>query len=194
MSTVFLLDPLVCLGKPDLYLKVNQQLQGYFDRVGRAMRPAEKILVAWIPAAPTPTPLDLLVYFTPVEYSVVSRFFGKPVDPLAVSHWGYTQFQTANGRVTVAASEVYAKSLEPDLLAKLAFHELMHNKLVTGNGLHTRNGLAQATVGPNTDLSAENIADLAAAMHNPVPQWTGGVDLLLSARRLRDAGDPLWYL
>jgi hypothetical protein len=35
---------------------------------------------------------------------------------------------------------------------------------------------------------------MAAVMRNPVPQWTGGVAIMLAARQRRDAGDPLWYL
>jgi hypothetical protein len=63
-----------------------------------------------------------------------------------------------------------------------------------GNALHARDGLAQATVGAGTNISARNIADLAGAMRNPVPQRAGGVALMLSARQRRDAGDPLCYL
>jgi hypothetical protein len=189
-----LLDPLVCLGKPDLYMAVNRQLQGYFDRVGQAMQPAQKIVVSWTPGTPQLTAQDLLVYFTPVEYSVVSRFSGRAFDPLAVTHWGYTNFKMANGRVTEAASEVYAKSLDTDTLAKLAFHEMMHSKLSLGQPLHSRNGLAQATVGSGTVLTAENVRDMAGAMRNAVPQWTAGISLMLAARQRRDSGDPLWYL
>lgn len=194
MPIVFLVDPLVCIAKLQLYMDIQRQLQGYFDRVGKAMHPPQKITVGWIPATPTVTPQDLLVYFTSTDYSVVSRLAGNKFDPLAVSHWGFTDFRMKNGVVTIAGSEVYTKSLQSDVLAKLAFHELMHNKLTLGNEMHSHGGLAQATVGPQTDITQRNIAEMAAAMPNAVPQWTDGVAMMVAARLRREAHDPLWYL
>lgn len=195
MPTVFLIDPMTCLGKPELYSAISGKLQVYFDLIGQAMRPADKIVVTWTKAVPALTPQDLFVYFTPLEYSVVSRFAGKPFDPQAVTHWGYTYMKRGpNGSITEAASEVYPKSLDAESLAMLAMHESMHNKLGLGNEMHSRNGMAQPTVGPGTKFTPQNVNDLAAVMRNPRPQWTGGVALMVAAKRQQELGDPLWNL
>lgn len=192
MPNVLLLDTLVCIGKPDLYAKISNKLQTYFDAVGKAMKPADKISVSWAQGTPQPAPQDLLVYFTSPEFSVVERFAGKPAN-MATDGW--TSFNTgADKRVTEVASEVYCKALDPDLLANLAFHEIMHNKLAIGNELHRRNGLAQATVGPETKLTPQNSSDVAAAMRNAHPQWTGGIALLVTAKARRDSGVDLWFM
>src|SRR5262245_16639404 len=194
MPFIYLVDPLVCLGKPELYIAVIRNLHGYFDRVGQAMTPKETFEEVFIPATPQPTPQDLLVYFTSTEYSVVSRFAGTKFDPLATGHWGYTKFKP--GKVREAASEVYVHLLDADVLAKLAFHELMHNKLgLAGDddsvkdpkkNLHAgRNGLALRDLGPETNLTKENVTEMARAMRDPVLQWTDGVGLMLAARQLR---------
>lgn len=191
MPNVFLVDPLVCIGKPELYVKITNTLQSYFDAVGRAMRPAGKITVSWEQGSPQPTKQDVLVYFTSPDFSVVSKFAGTPANP---SSDGWTFMKTVDNRVSEVASEVYCKALDSDFLAKLAFHEIMHNKLGIGNELHKRNGMAQATVGPDTKLTPENSRDLAAAMPNAHPQWTGGVALLVTAKSRRDAGDFFWNM
>jgi hypothetical protein len=192
MPNVFMVDPLVCIGKPELYVKISNTLQSYFDAVGKAMRPADKITVSWDQGTPAPAPQDLLVYFTSPEFSVVERFAGTPAN---LGADGWTFYKTgADKRVTEVASEVYCRALDPDFLAKLAFHEIMHNKLAIGNELHKRNGLAQETVGPDTKLTPENSRDLGAAMRNAHPQWTGGIALLVTAKARRDAGSDLWYM
>lgn len=120
MYRVHLIDPLVCIARSDLYLAINRQLQGYFDRVAKRLARPEQVLVAWIPAEPEPKDNELLVHFTSEEYSVVSRFSGNKFDPAGMSHWGYTQMKTVNGKVVEAASEVYVKMLDADILSKLA--------------------------------------------------------------------------
>lgn len=194
MYRVYLVDPLVAIGKPALYLDVQRRLQEFFDQVSRAAPRSEQIMVQWMPATPAPQPRELLVYFTSEEFSVVSRFNGARFDPAGMSHWGYTQMKTINGRVTEAASEVYVKFMDADMLAKLAFHECMHNKLGTGQDLHRQGGLAAATVDAGSRLIADNIQRMAAALNNPVPQWTGGIQVLLTAKQRRDGGDSFWYL
>jgi hypothetical protein len=84
--------------------------------------------------------------------------------------------------------------LDAEVLARLAFHECMHNKLRLGNETHGRGGLASASVSADTQLTEQNVANMAAAMKTAVPQWPEGFGFLLDRRVRRDAGDQLWYL
>lgn len=197
MKVVFLADPLVAIGDSGKYLAINRLLQSHFDKVAARLNPPDRIVVVFIPATPAPTPFDLLIYFVPIELSVVSVFAGRPRDPLIDDGDGFTQIKTrtANGVTsTTAASEVYTKTLDPEILAALAFHEGMHNRLALGNGMHSRNGMAQAVLGPGASVSEENAVQMAAAFRTPVTQWPEGVAILLNRRQRRDSGDPLWYL
>ena len=197
MSSVFLVDPLVAIGSVKLYTDIIRTLQGHFDKVSARLRPPSRIVVAFIPAVPSPTPFDLLIYFVPTEVSIVSLFAGRSRNPLLDDGDGFTSIKTvtANGVTTAsAASEVYTKTLDPKILAALAFHEGMHNRLAIGQSLHTRGGMAQATVGDATIVTDENATQMAAAFGTRVTQWPDGVSPLVNKRIRRDNGDPLWYL
>jgi hypothetical protein len=197
MSSVFLVDPLVAIGSLTSYMNILRILQGHFNRVAARMSPASRIQVAFIPAVPSPTPFDLLIYFVPTEISIVSQFNGGPRNPLTDDGDGFTAIKTrtVNGVTTKsAASEVYTKTLDPAVLAALAFHEGMHNRLAIGNGMHTRTGMAQAAVGAGTQVTDENAIQMAAALGTPVTQWPDGVLPLVGRRLRRESGDPLWYL
>jgi hypothetical protein len=194
---VNLLDPLVTIGDPAKYIEINRTLQGHFDKVAALLKPPDKILVAFTPATPTPTTSDILIYFAPIEFSIVASFAGRKRDPLLDDGDGFTSIRTATvGRVTTtsAASEVYLKTFDSGLLAALAFHEAMHNKLALGNELHKRNGMAQEVVSAQTQVTRENAQQMAAAFRNPVTQFPRGVAVGLSAKARRDSGDPLWNL
>jgi hypothetical protein len=192
MLFVYLLDPLVTIGNPAQYAKITEKLQGHFNRVAALLTPPDSILVGFIPATPTPTTSDILIYFSPIEYSIVAAFAGRSRDPLLDDGDGFTAF--TRGTVPAAASEVYVKMFDSDLLAALAFHEAMHNKLTIDQALHSRDGMAQAVVGQNTQVSPTNARQMAAAFRNPVTQWPGGVALGVARRLRRDSGDPLWNL
>jgi hypothetical protein len=197
LSSVFLVDPLVAIGSVKLYLEINRLLQGHFDKVSARMKPPSRIVVAFIPAVPSPTPFDLLIYFVPTEISIVSQFAGRSRNPLLDDGDGFTSIKTAtaNGVTTAsAASEVYTKTLSAKVLAALAFHEGMHNRLAVGQALHGKNGMAQATVDDSTIVTDENANDMAAAFRTRVTQWPDGVAPLAARRVRRDNGDPLWYL
>jgi hypothetical protein len=190
MPSVFLNDILEVF-KPTTRSGIQTQLQGYFDRVGAALNPKEPITVSWSNTLPAVKPEDLILYYCPTEYSVVGEFSGEKFDPLSRAHWGYT-FMKGDSNET--ASEVYAKNLLVDTMAKLAFHELMHNKLHMGADLHKKNGLASATVDDTTDLTPQNITDMAAVIKRARPQWTGGYAKLASRKDRRDHGDDFWYM
>jgi hypothetical protein len=200
MIRVYLSDPLVCIGRSDLYLAIQRITQGFFDRIAKRLPGGERIVVLFPPAPPdNVTVQDLIVYFTPTEFSVVARLTHETIDPLATRHWGLTASERPGitpqpGTAVKRASEVYPRMLDAEVLARLAFHECMHNKLRLGNEMHARGGLASASVGADTQLTEQNIADMAAAMKNPVPQWPEGFGILLDRRVRRDAGVDLWYL
>jgi len=72
-------------------------------------------------------------------------------------------------------SEVYTAHTSPPYLAKLVFHEALHNKLRKDNRLHDRqSGLAAASVGESTTATKKNYALMASAIEKNVPQWLGG--------------------
>jgi hypothetical protein len=192
MLWVYLVDPLVAIGDPAKYREINLALQGHFDRVAARLNPRDAIRVAWIPAVPKPTNSDILIYFAPSEYSFVSEFAGRKHDPLLDDGDGWTVIKPGNP--PSAASEVYIKTLDSQLLAALAFHEAMHNKLTQGNAMHGGDGMAAAVVAPSTQVSATNADRMAAAFRTPVRQWPDGVQSGVNRRQRRDSGDPLWNL
>jgi len=194
VPTVFLVDPLVAIGSVKLYSEIITTLQGHFNNVAAQMQPPARIQVAFIPAVPQPTPFDLIIYFVPIEISIVATFAGRRRDPLLDDGDGFTFIKGIGGPSPSAASEVYTKTLDPKLLAALAFHEGMHNRLMLGQPMHNRTGMAQATVTPSTTVTPENASQMAAAFKTRVTQWPDGVMPLVHRRQRRDSGDPLWYL
>ena len=179
--------------KPDIILGVNRILQGYFDKVVRAhdAMPGKKKLgdarVTWLAFTPTVQPNELLVYLLPLGSKMVKDQrlgVGTP----SPGHDGFTALYTGGAS---AGSEVYDRfSNNAALIANLMFHEFMHNKLnLNDDLLHRRNGLAARSVGPNTQLSPENIHDMAAALDVKRPQWVDGLKLI-SARSMMSDNDP----
>ena len=196
MIRIILSDPLVSIGRTDVYMSISRMMQGFFDKVAQRMTPKDKIQVLFPAGGFQATDLDIIVYYTPMDFSVVSRLVNEKVDPLRVKHWGWTASERPSGSAGNAhlkrASEVYAKMIDAEVLAKLAFHEAMHNKLRQGAELHAGGGLASAGVGSDKSLSDDNIAAMAAAMRTPVKQWPEGFEVLRQARLRRDANDPFW--
>ena len=191
MKFVYLVDPMAAIGSLSRYSEVMGALQGHFDKV--AARLKDRILVAFIPAVPTPTTHDLIIYFVPPEISIVSQFAGRPRNPITDDGDGFTSIKTsASGGVT-AAAEVYVNTTNGKLLAALAFHEAMHNRLALGNRLHARDGMAQAEVTPDTSVTPANASQMAAGFARSIKQWPDGVLPLVNRRIRRDGGDPLWY-
>ncbi|HVM86758.1 MAG TPA: hypothetical protein VMT76_01130 [Puia sp.] len=154
---------------------------------------AGAINISWITNASgiIITDTDLLVYVvSSYSDSLVIHFPTNPtIDP---SLNGLTVFQTttSNGRVVSkkSASEVYYDKSPNDvvLLAKLIFHESMHNKLVMGNEMHDQSGgLAQETITANTQLSSADIQRWRNNWNNRVNQWPEGFGFIPAP------GDPL---
>lgn len=124
-------------------------------------------------------PHDIVIYFLPsIKSSFISNTF--KAQPLHNSGSGGT-FPSPSGMIT----EVYLNAMEGDnsysrLVAKLAFHECMHNKLdaptpatvVDIHGAAGGNGLASVNINNGTELTPANIALMASALHKSVPQYT----------------------
>jgi hypothetical protein len=116
---------------------------------------------------------EMLVYFMPPNLSIVKNvpnMIGSP-------NLGADGTTAPNA----GASEVYVKSDHPLFLAKIAFHELMHNRLRLSNAeLHGQGGLASASIQANTPLTPANIQSMAKVIADPITQWTEGIDILAS--------------
>jgi len=171
---------------------IQKQVQGYFNQVvarhDAAAGPKGKkhggAIVRWITGPTVVGNSELLVYMMPFNYTVAKSGRLETGAP-PPDHDGLTH-PMADG----VASEVYLHTSDTDILAKLIFHEAMHNKLAMGNEMHPKAGLAASPVGPNSALSQPNIADMAAALDRDRPQWTAGIQLLISESQRSD-NDPL---
>ncbi|MBS1948741.1 MAG: hypothetical protein JST47_13340 [Bacteroidetes bacterium] len=147
---------------------------------------AGQMNVSWITSATgvNITDTDLLVYVvSSYSYSLIKHFPTNPtIDPTSN---GLTAFQTNPKK---AASEVYLDSClnDTDLLAKLIFHESMHNKLLMGNEMHDKSGgLAQETISASTQLSSADIQRWKSNWNKKVNQWPEGFGFIPAP------GDPL---
>lgn len=116
-----------------------------------------------------------IVWLVPdVGKSVVKRV--RKISP--PSHLaGFTSINP-NGSI----AEIYVNKMEGAAnQAKMAFHELMHNKLAIGNQLHAseyglglNKEMLDGTTAFSSFLDAENIKKMAPALAKPVPQWVPG--------------------
>jgi hypothetical protein len=176
----------------DAFNDVGNRLQAHFQRV--VAHPACPFTsIAWYPghAGMTLAPGELLVYFVASSSdSVVTAAGGQLTD---LNPGGVT-WASPTGMI----SEVWLRGspLHPNaaplsdpnyqqLLANLAFHELMHNKLDASNtgavldDIHFQGGggLASATVNANSHLTPQNIALMAPNLARPIPQYTAAANV-----------------
>ena len=79
------------------------------------------------------------------------------------------------------ASEVYVDNTDAKLLARVAFHELLHNRLQMGNEMHKDDGLRSGKeINSSTPLTNGNKKDMAAGIGAKVPQWNAGLSMFSS--------------
>ena len=113
---------------------------------------------------------ELLVYVVQSELRSVLRSI---TDPSNVDGGGLTKgFKSGE-----MGAEVYAVHTSPPLLAKLVFHEALHNKLKLSNeALHgkQKSGLAAAGVGEGSEPNTRDYTLMRKALESSVPQWLGG--------------------
>lgn len=119
---------------------------------------------------------DVVVYFVADPSKSVSKAANAP-SPTGSNLGGWT-VQSANGVVC----EVYVDGNLPAVrLAKIAFHEIMHNKLDVGSrvlsNLHTGGGggLAKPPTNEWTALTTANKTFLANNLFKPVRQYTAAM-------------------
>jgi hypothetical protein len=188
---IFLVDPYRVLFPNNAWADVRTQLNLLFDPVIGYAGGFEGALVKYSNGIVSPAPNELLVYVMPPGKSIVAR------SPNARQQNDPTADGTTN--FIAGASEIYATNInKPVLKAKLAFHELMHNKLRLGqttahgpDGLHTtQDGLGMATIGEDTPLTRKNIVTMAKDLAKPVPQWTAGIQIVLTG--MHDNQSPFY--
>jgi hypothetical protein len=168
----YMVDPLNAL-KDGLGPAVQKELQTLFQTIVAASKVFSSNTVIFTPTAASPAGHGLLVYFMPSKTSVVKHVPKTPA--LDLTNDGNTVY-------AAGASEVYVAKKDSALLARLALHELMHNRLKLGNDLHTQGGMAAQTIGPSTQLNATNIKTMAAVLDKSITQWTDGIALLNSGK------------
>jgi hypothetical protein len=122
-------------------------------------------------------PGDLVIRLTTKSDSVIMKKYGSSAVNKDTS--GATK-DTGSGVCSEAWLEGAAGDPDvPQLVARLAFHELMHNKLDATNSkdIHASpddgTGLAQSPVASGTSLSATNKKNMALALGSMIAQFTG---------------------
>jgi len=162
----FMVDPLGAL-KGNLANGIQSQLALLFSPVISNFYEGNWVYFTADQASPMNN--ELLVYFMPSGQSIVQMLPGLSQTADFTSD-GWTAWVGS-----LVASEVYVSQSDPVLLAKLAFHELMHNRFLQGNSMHSQqDGLGATSIGPSTPLTPTNIRTMAAVIQNPSQQWGAG--------------------
>lgn len=154
---------------------VGNHLRDMFQKViDHASCPFERFHYSWERGVVQQT--DIVLYFLASQADSIIKDKYKAV-PKHNSGSGGT-FPSAGGML----SEVYLRAMEGDfaysrLVAKLAFHECMHNKIDAAPGstvldIHNGDGLAAATISNGTDLTDANISQMASNLGRKVIQHT----------------------
>jgi hypothetical protein len=170
----FMVDPLGAL-PAGLGTAIQPQLALLFSPIVGADNFFENNWVFFDPNAAAPMGHELLVYFMPAGKSIV-KSAPNVQGPIDLSAEGNTAYGAG-------ASEVYVKSNDAVLLAKLAFHELMHNRLKQSNQqLHPQGGLAAAKLSGSSTLNTRNIQSMAAVLRQPITQWIAGISILKNGK------------
>jgi hypothetical protein len=121
--------------------------------------------VAMVDKPPALTRRDVLVYVVPSSMdSVVAHRFKCSTDGNGATGW--TSAETA--------SEIYLSGIrDSSALARLIFHEILHNKLHYSDAkLHPLGGLAGNPIGDH--LTTRNKQLMQTAFQKAQTQWTGG--------------------
>jgi hypothetical protein len=199
---VYLCDILGGIPDSKMKLELNSILAGYFNRVASRTHYGSAF-VRWLADRKPPVqPHELLIYFMDSTTSILQVMRGgKLAGTLGFGdHWGFTDTDPVSGKT---GSEVYNRSTDVRVLANLAFHEAMHNKLGFSNRrLHNGNGLRGSPFRSDADpggvvtdttlLTEDNIVAMSGALNKSVPQWTDGIEFLITRGQLKAAGDPMW--
>lgn len=178
----------VCFGNPK-HLKYQWQALVHetvklFVPVIKASKKFKRVHVYSTMQRPKLLPQDILIYVLPNKPSgIVGSHFGvNSGGPDGHTAWG------ADG----IGSEVYKRSWNPRMLARLAYHEAMHNKLKKGDAMHSHGGLAGSPIYEDTKDTQANIKRFAEALGKNRHQWTGGWDVAKPSEDINlNSDDPL---
>jgi hypothetical protein len=151
---------------------LRRRLQAHFDTIVKGHKTVTSASVVYTSRAPKMGDYDLLVYIvdSPSD-SVVRKLDNAMPNPDAT---GWTRFGP-----TSMASEVYISGNQddPEGMANLAFHELMHLKSkMTDNQLHTMKELSMGReeVVAETPLNAADVRFMRKYLTTKRPIWTRG--------------------
>lgn len=155
---------------------VGNYLTEYFNKI--CQHPSSKIASAdfsWSGSAGRVAENELVIYFlTSKSDSIIQKNGGSP------KHWGSGgTYPAPNGII----SEVYLDMMQgdadyPRLVANIAFHELLHNKLDTAKPVSTSDihklggGLAVPTISRGLRPSGQEISLMATALGKKAKQFT----------------------
>jgi hypothetical protein len=133
------------------------------------------LLVEWQLTAPLMTLTDVGIHFTDRQKSKSGTGNSNGESPGGLrntksGHSADTKGLTTKSSTGIVRSEVFFDDTPqdtPTLLSKVAFHELMHNKLdLSEHRLHATGGLASPVASETNFLNAQNIRDLAPGLAN----------------------------
>ena len=165
-----------CELRPSDERSMRDELASYFERV-RTRNPrwaAEYAVSVRLQRAcpPMVSPTDVMVYV--VQTSSDSVFARLGVAAHSSGHGGLTALNIPGG---LRASEVYARSEFGSLLAKVAFHEVLHNKTGWSNSRlhgHHHGGVSAASIRADSVMNDEDLDLMGTHLGAAHPQWTGG--------------------
>jgi len=159
--------------------------------------------VQWLAQPPSNTPgqdagspmtINMIIFFVPDPQQGVIRLHPQFRNATVAAEtdttiWGNTVSQwtppgahVGHRTPTLGISEVYISRCRTTddagtrlNLARIGFHDSMHNELVRpGNDLHRGNSGFAADVPTGSAPSAQNVQMMAGAIGTLVPQWLGG--------------------
>ena len=160
---------------------LRQRVEEFFSKVVTASGKFDAEKVEWAKSPPTLGAYDLLVYFVRDTLDSVVKPGLNPKETLQKDLAGVTLWQTHTG---LTGSEVYLYGHldDSEFLARMAFHELMHNVSWTGSSLHAMKQHKKKTM----CLSAERLLPSTALCDGDIEfmadhlttgkrkQWDGG--------------------
>lgn len=115
---------------------------------------------------------DLIVYLVQNTADSVFTRFGADAHPSG--HGGRTCLDIPE---RLRASEVYVRSEFGSLLAKVIFHEILHNKTGWSNSRlhgHHHGGVSAEAIRADTLVTDEDLDLMGTHLGAAHPQWTGG--------------------
>ena len=150
---------------------IRRRLQDHFDTLVKAHKTLTSASVEYTSRAPKLKDYDLLVYFVDSPSDSVIKYLGGTPNASAT---GWTRFGHSE-----SACEVYIGRHQdnPEGIANLAFHELMHIKSrMDDKALHSKTGLSlgREVVTADTPLNKGDINLMVKFLTTKRTLWTGG--------------------